>query len=84
LGDIVRAGKVYINILNFDFLTARARLQAAAVEQLLRDGLLDEREAGLLARRMGEYIVSHIEIGLEVPPIETPIPAAFENAFKER
>ncbi|MBA7589249.1 hypothetical protein ES708_31330 [subsurface metagenome] len=83
MGDIVRAENVYINIKNFDILMARARPQIAAVEQLKRDGLIDEREAGLLAQRIGESISSHIEIEKKKRPAAAPVPAAFENAFKK-
>lgn len=81
--DIVKAENVYINILNFDILMERARLQAAAVEQLLRDGLLDEREASLLVQRIGEYISSHIEMEIKEQSTATPIPAVFEDAFNK-
>ena len=80
----MRVEDVYVNIKNFDFLVARARPQIAAVKRLKRDGLLDEREAGLLVQRIGAYISNHIEIELEVPPTKTPIPTVFEDAFKEQ
>ena len=79
----MRAGDIYINIKNLDLLVARARLQIAAVERLIKDGLLDERETGLLVRRIGEYISSHIEVGIKEQPTATPIPTVFEDAFKE-
>lgn len=80
----MEAANIYINIKNFDFLVARARLQIAAVEQLKRDGLLDEREAYLLVRRIGEYISSHIEVEIKKQSAATPIPTVFEDAFKEQ
>ena len=63
--DITKV-KAVIRIKNFRPLAARLGRQIASAEQLIGDGIVDRKDADVLAGRMRESFLSHMELEVKV------------------